>query len=851
VGLGIHLRSERARTSALVAGIAAAAAAFTVLCMNATAPTVDIRGSLPAASPRRAYDILVRVPSRVSRHGAAAGPVRPTDLSELAGGITVAQYDAIRRLPGVQVAAPMTMVGYVPVTVVLPVAVPRTAITGSPELFTVTASMRADDGLSTVSQHDIGSTYVTAGPLPSACLAASPVSFTAGVHPWTTCWSTTTGPEPRAWAGPPAPTVSVPLAWTFLLPLVAVDPAAEAKLLHLNRAVTQGRYLPAGVTRSGPVPVIMASSIDDDAQVDVSLARLPASAVLSAGGDLPGGQARTVLDSAAIQVLRTSTVTAAQAYAALLRYLRGTAEQVPAYWTPSPATYAVGADGTLTPRPVASDDGFRALSLHLARSTASTGVDETAVHAGAALEAVGEFDPARIATSAATPSPYQGEQLSAANAQSSRLLGGRTLGPDGNPAGYPSPGATLVMPLQDIRAFTASGAYTGVRIAAPIGSIRVRVAGATGDDALSRERVRLVAQEIVRATGLPVDVTLAASATMRTIDLAAGRDGRPALSLREVWYRSDTSTTVSTAVDPRSVALAATVLLIGCAFVASGMMAALRRRRRDAATLRALGWGRRHVAWQFGRELALVAASAGTLATLAAYTVEGFIRSSLASAWPLLSMPAAVAMTLVTGWWQVRLATADAVPSVMTPTERPARPLRNSGGLRQTVRSLRRSPCRTALRLVVTVVSCAALGLEVAIRWVFGGVIVGTWLGVTVSWQVDAVDLAAVIVAMALATVTMTDITWRNEGHRSAELRTLRAIGSPARAVARTAASEALFLGLAGGAAASALDITSIVLVVHRLPLGLLLVALAITAVGGAMSLVTVSLPLIYAERTL
>jgi putative ABC transport system permease protein len=884
-----HLRSEPARCATLITGISAAAAAFTVLCLNASALTVQVTGRLPAVSPSRAYDILVRVPSKVAQQADAGSLARPTDLAELSGGITLAQYDTIRRLPGVQVAAPMTMVGYVPLTVIIPVVVPASALTSTPALFTVTAQQRTDAGLSSVTEQNVGSTFVTASSLsvsgggagsepgvvetavdgeqtlvcPDASAAVRPQVFSADAQRRTACWSTTSGPDPADWAGPRPTTISVPLVWTFLLPLVAVDPRAEARLLHLDHAVTQGSYLPAtGVTHSGPVPMIIAGSIDDDALDSLTLSQLPASAADRYASGLSPDQIDALLDTTTGQPIgTTATVTAAQAYQDLLSYLRGSAATpVPAYWTPGPAHYVTAADGTLTPQPVqadpevwagpyaltgtdaataaAADVGFRELTSHVAVSFTASAVARVQPPGVAALHAIGVFDPARIASSPATPSPYLGEQLSGADAASRRLLRGGTLAPDGNPAGYPSPGATLVMPLQDIGAFTAAGAYSHTDARAPIGSIRVRVAGVTGDDALSQTRVRLVAQEIVRATGLRVDVTLAASAATRTIDLAAGHDGRPALRLSEIWYRSDTRTTVSAAVDPRSIALSLAVLLVGSTFVASGSPAALRRRRRELATLRAIGWPRRRVAWQLVCEFALISAAAGMLAALVAYLLEAAIsRSAAATGWPLLSVPAAAVMTVAAAWSQVRRATseparaADVLANSASVRGRPA------GVLGHAVRNLLSAPRRTALGAVVVTGACAALGLELTVRWAFGGVVVGSWLGLPYSWQDDPVDLAAVLTIVGLATLTMTDICWLSAGERAAELRTLRAIGWPALGVVGLAAGEAALLGLIGGVAASILDVTGTLAVMHRIPAELLPVLAVVIGAGAAMTL--------------
>ena len=835
-----QLRSDSAGRVTLIAGISSAAAAFTLLCMNASALTVQVSGRLPGASPRRAYDILVRLPSRVTQQADAGSPARPADLAELSGGMTLTQYDTISRLPGVAVAAPMTMIGYVPLTIVIPVVVPASALTSTPALFTVTAQQRSDDGLTSITERNAGMTYVTAGQTVPAACAAAELAVSSASSRLATCWSTTTGPQLKTWAGPQPSAVSVPLAWTFQLPLVAVDPQAEARLLHLDGAVVHGSYLPATATRSGEVPVIVAGSIDDDAQDEISLARLPASAARSYADGLTAQQVRTLLGVATEQTVATSTVTATQAYADLVAYLRGSAAvRVPVYRTPSPAHFVAGADGSLSPQPVQSDAGFRALTLHTARSASGSGGNGPGSGAGAALHAVGVFDPARIASSSATPSPYLGERLSGADATSRLLLRGGTLEPDGDPAGYPSPGATLVMPLQDIGAFTAASAYTHTDAAAPIGSIRVRVTDATGDGAVSQARIRMVAQEIVRATGLQVDVTLAASAATPTIDLAAGRDGRPALRLREIWYRSDTRTTVSAAVDPQSVALSGAVLLAGSAFAASGSRATLRRRRRELATLRALGWRRWHVAWQLVREFANISATAGIFAVLLAYTLDAAIsRSAPATGWPLLSAPAAAVMTVAAAWWQVRRATAEPA-SATGALEAPAvRRARTTGTFGHTVRNLLRAPRRSALSGVVITGACAALGLELTVQWVFGGAVVGSWLGKPFSWQDDPVDLAAVLTIVALATVTMMDVSRSHADERAVELRTLRALGWPAHGVAWLAVTEAALLGLAGGVAACVLDVIGILAVVHRAPLGLLPVGGVVAGTGAGITLV-------------
>src|SRR5215469_15653620 len=276
--------------------------------MNASAATVQISGSVPPASPARAYDILVRPAGPAGQQAAGTELTRPGDLTKLSGGITLAQYYVIRRLAGVQVAAPMTMVGYVPLTVTVSAPVSAAASTSKPQLLAVTSAYRSDNGLSTVTERAIASTHVSGSPR----------------------------------AGRQPPTVAVSISWTFALPLVAVDPTAEAGLQLLDKAVIRGSYLPSDAAAPGtPVPVIMASSIDDSDQEQLSLTRLPVSPARPQAGGRTAPKTNRLHPVTAGRTVGTATVTAAQAYRQLLGQLSesGTA-RVLGYWTTSPGTYA-------------------------------------------------------------------------------------------------------------------------------------------------------------------------------------------------------------------------------------------------------------------------------------------------------------------------------------------------------------------------------------------------------------------------------------------------------------------------------------------------------------------------------
>jgi len=109
----------------VLCGVLAVAMAIAVLRVGASAPAaVQITGSAQGAQAARSYDIVVTAPGPGGPGNAAGWTATPAQLDTLYGGITLAQYKAISQLPGVAVAAPLTMVGFVPFTVSAPVAVP-------------------------------------------------------------------------------------------------------------------------------------------------------------------------------------------------------------------------------------------------------------------------------------------------------------------------------------------------------------------------------------------------------------------------------------------------------------------------------------------------------------------------------------------------------------------------------------------------------------------------------------------------------------------------------------------------------------------------------------------------------
>ncbi|MCW3815074.1 FtsX-like permease family protein [Micromonospora sp. DR5-3] len=115
-----QLRDRAGRSVALLVGVLVATTGFVVLTGATTTSRLNVTGTVER-STRAAYDILVRPKGTRTPLEAERGLVRPNYLSGLYGGITTAQYDQVKAVAGVDVAAPIAMLGYSTTAVPTPI----------------------------------------------------------------------------------------------------------------------------------------------------------------------------------------------------------------------------------------------------------------------------------------------------------------------------------------------------------------------------------------------------------------------------------------------------------------------------------------------------------------------------------------------------------------------------------------------------------------------------------------------------------------------------------------------------------------------------------------------------------
>lgn len=890
---------RRGRSLAVVAAIVVAAVSFSLLTSAVATSRLEVRGKV-SANFRSAYDILVRPKDSITPLEKSNRLVQENYLSGIFGGITMRQYHEIAGLHGVQVAAPIAMVGYT-----LPIVNLRYVLNNyvdpskRQQLLRVDLRWRSDRGLTRVEDAPrfvfVTHEHIDRGNGQNYGAMRDPVtgrrihvvgrfdhSLTSAFDkfPNLLAWSTS---EPGATAkGYGLRPGQIGSNYLYPMPLMvaAIDPRAEARLVGLRGAVTGGRYLSErdhlttrsadpgkpGALRYRQIPMLMSDRLTSDEGLSIVVSRVRTGVPENRlPGRLAAADGPRWVTQLPFHAVHTTDYPGRRVYQRMVsRYSGGAAVNWPAqYWSAGQVSYRRGRDGHLRPEAkrngpftwVDSTSGFFAPMeggdvgvRRLTVAEASNQIASNNVYDAPVPRVVGTFDPRRIEgfsrLSQVPLTTYYPPAARPGDARSRRLLHGRSLLPNNNLAGYLQQPPLLLTNLRSLPAFYDSHAFTPLTDGeargkpaswkAPISVIRVRVAGVTGVDDESQARVRLVAEQIARRTGLDVDITAGSSPTPQLIDLPAGRYGRPALTLREGWVKKGVAVQLLSAIDRKSLFLFALVLLVCALFLLNAVSAAVRSRATELGVLSCLGWSRRHIFWMLESELLLTGTVAGLAGTAVAAAISSVV--GLTVAWWHLALvtPVAVLLSGAAGL-SPTLRAARAVPmqAVTAAVRTPHRATRVTSIARLAIVGVGRTPGRSALAAASLFVGVAALAGLIAIQEQFSRQAVGTLLGNVVAIQVRGVDLLAVVLILALGGFTIADVAYLNISERQSEIGTLRATGWAERHVRRLFATEALTIAAIGAVAGAVLGVTATGVLLHADVW--ILVRAAGLAVGGGL----------------
>lgn len=654
---------------------------------------------------------------------------------------------------------------------------------------------------------------------------------------------------------------------SYPLLVAAVDPVAENQLLGLDDALTSGRSLDTTTKKEyrsadgiASVPAVMSSRLDADYQSTLRVESLPDQLIDPLFAATSSSQRRKlVAEASGTPVGAPAVADAAKEYAAAAAAAAKDPANNPsqvfvaALWQTGQIRYT-DSDGVLHPVEVPTtskmwrnDGGPWYWPVPV--SVADTSYREVTVKPRPSLEdnyvaltVIGQFDPAKV-RAGDNPSgllgSYSPEPLRAADTGSSTVLGDQPLRGDLNPAGYVQNPPALLVSLDALDKFSSS--YQGLNSAAPISAVRIRVSGVTGIDPVSRERIRVAAEQIQQQTGLDVDITLGSSVTYRTVALPATTMGTPALQLKETWVKKGVAIAISDALDVKSVALFCLILLSAGLTIAIAAIASVRVRRQELAILSCVGWRASRLRGLVLTEALILGLIAGVLGVAAAYVGGQALHLPVGTEKLALAIPIACVLSMLSTLAAALDAGRAAPAATLADTSRLSRRLRLRARtpIGAGTSMLVQRPRRLVLGAASVALGTTALGLVLSVNWAFQGVAVGSVLGDAVAVRVQASDVAAAVLLGVLALICVAVVLFTGTTEDARALATLRAIGWRDRTITAVLAYQGAVIGAVGALVGAIIAATTMTAAFGAAPLAYLGPIAIVAAAAVVTSAVT------------
>ncbi len=848
----VFLMLRRQPGKSALAGSGFLLAACALILLSATTQTTLVRANqVISQNWRPTYDLVV-LPSQVQ---VPADQRIPADLlAGYNGGMSVQQYNQVKNLAGIAVAAPIAYVGYVQMPVPQIYFSNHGYPTGYYQLDWTLTAFNGQRQIVESQQRQI--IYIISG-----SDSSTPTRDTSTTSPQPSDVLTTFGEQINEEIDEVdnSPIDMAPDGvGTFLL--AGIDPAAENQLVHLNTSITAGRmlteqdtvhldtrmpgnpYYNAGYQKTIPydaIPMLIHRQLPGQIALNATFTLLYHGA-MTAEQILAKGGIAYLQQRPDRQVIFTGTVPLVQndpqrfSGRGLLwnghswqSYLLTRSNGTEAYYgldftsatAPTSLSYApaTAPDGsasyTLVPHGTQGGEVmFRGLPpLHTVKSTdfmSPTGPDVFYNY-----EAVGEFSDTGLTAQIDNPLNWLPENTYAVPPVVLRYdarghpISPTTLLPTTNAAGF------VVQPPLALTTIAAACALVGDQC---ISAIRVRVAGVVTPGQESWKHIQQVAQEIRQQTSLQVVVTLGSSPQPTLVyvpgvhagTLGAEQTVAPVGWVEERWIHIGVGLTYLSQLGATRLLLLGAVLAVCLGYLAVAFSTLVSSQRKDFAVLSLLGWR----PWQpirlFLIQALILSIGGGIVGLGLALLIAAFLQATLlwfVVIWTIPLMLAFALISILYPLWQIwHTRPAELLRAGTAVSTGKAGVLGSRfGGLLMPVGTLvLRNLGRSRIRALIAVVSLFFSASLLMIM--FNGVLAlqqalqGTLLGNYVLFQTAVPQIVGCVIALVLTFLSVADLLLLQVRERQQEIGLLQAVGWRPWAIQRLFVQEGLFLAMMG-----------------------------------------------------
>lgn len=803
------------------------------------------------------YDIVVR-PEGSRSITENKSLLEPNYMSGLNGGISLEQYETIKTVEHVEVAAPIAMIGYSDYTVHFGQA---TSLL-EPGIYRSKVTQRTNNGLSTLEEESI---YYFTYPNDVWNYIGKDASYGTG-----------------------APSIDYMVGSSMLL--AAIDPEQENKLIGLENAILNkgtSRYFNETDTYQlvdqlgntlHEIPIIVNAQNFVDASTKISFERIEIPFSAESANNImeeikqKGG--KSYLDSLNATVVEEKEWTQEEIFQQFVSNTTGidwkTGESVEQStqifdpsriigitFKPNPIEYAEVTSPFAERWPFSyqvvpvdnNDDAigrYRNLQTYREPNLVSKEFTELPK---LNPKFIGFYDTSQLNLSMDPTTELPMETYRPASAKF-------VMDANGNPI---SP-STDVMPSNDPLDFLTNppGMLTTIEAAAnilgeePISAIRIKVAGVSELNEESQKILEQVAKEIEDKTGLITDITLGSSPQL-ALTYVPGLNGEEAVGwIEQPWVNIGSSISIYKEANIGFIALIVSIVIVAITYIWSTSIVNVLARRKEFAVLLAIGWRPS----QLNRMLFLEGALIGLFATAISWFILAIISMTSNETVPFIRF-------LLTGGFALAIYVIGALlPMNIVRNISPYEAMREGELSVKGKRFVRANSIstiainhfltkwkRSVLSILAITLPSTLLAIFVYITVRMQGVMFTSLLGEYIAFEVGTFHYVAIGIALLIALLTTTEINWQNVSERQQEIGILQAIGWRKRNIRKLILAEGLYTGIVSMALVILLSISAVFFLYRELTgLGLTLI-IASSFVPVLMGIIGTLIPAERASR--
>ncbi|SDQ93839.1 ABC transporter permease [Virgibacillus salinus] len=315
---------------------------------------------------------------------------------------------------------------------------------------------------------------------------------------------------------------------------------------------------------------------------------------------------------------------------------------------------------------------------------------------------------------------------------------------------------------------------------APISAIRLKVNGVEELTEDSEQLLQEVAQDIEDTTGLITDVTLGSSPQPALAHIPGVEEKENLGWVEQPWIKLGSSVTIFKESQIGMSGVIGSVILVAVVYVFSSNIIMMYARKKEFAVLLSVGWRPN----QLTKLLFIEAALIGLFVSLISWLILGsiYVMSDIQTSALRLFLIGILGITIyVLGTFipgvLVRKISPYETMKAGEVTNRGSRLFKTTTIFRMSLKNLLSKWKRSILSIISIALPTSLLIFFLFITLQLRGTMFTTWLGEYVAMEVGTMHYIAMGVAIAIAILTTAEIIWQNVAERQPELAVLKAVG--------------------------------------------------------------------------